>query len=73
MEYHCELVIKNVFHVSFTSDYTNTAVIRLTTSCILTTFLFYRLFDNILMKTYSLFGRRIGNQDMWSIVKGTFC
>ena len=58
MEYHCELM-KNVFCVSFISDCTNTAAIRLTTSYILNTFLFYRLFDNVLMKTYSLFGRRV--------------
>ena len=50
--------MKNIFYVSFISDGTTTAVIRLTTSHILTKFLFYRLFDNVLMKTYSLFSRR---------------
>ena len=58
MEYHCELVMKNVSHESFISDCTNTAVIRSTTFHILITLLFYRSFDNVLTKTYSLFSHR---------------
>ena len=40
-----------------------TDVIRLTISYIQTTFLFYRSFDNVLMKTFSLFGDKKAFQE----------